>query len=136
RNGTEAKKLFLSSIDTIVKSNTSPIEIAKEKALELVKHSPCNKTPITNITVVGKNGISIFKSEIDHKVDKKVISEHDGVIALHIATILCGGNIEAGTSTEQHFLDLEREAFLSLLGTEKTQERIEFLLKNNKPFHN
>jgi len=42
----------------------------------------------------------------------------------------------AGTATEQHFLDLEREAFVSLLGTPRTQERIEYLLKNNKPLHN
>ena len=69
-------------------------------------------------------------------LDSKAITEHDAVIALHVATILCGGNVLSGIATEQHFLDLEREAFVSLLGTQKTQERIEFLLKNNKPLHN
>lgn len=69
-------------------------------------------------------------------LDTKAITEHDAVVAQHLATILCGGNIPSGTVTEQHFLDLEREAFISLLGTIKTQERIWFLLKNNKPLHN
>jgi len=63
-------------------------------------------------------------------LDSKSITEHDAVIAQHIATILCGGNVLSGIATEQQVLDLEREAYLSLLGTQKTQEHIEFLLGN------
>jgi 3-hydroxyacyl-CoA dehydrogenase len=51
--------------------------------------------------------------------------------------VLCGGNITAGTPvSEQYLLDLEREAFLSLCGEKKTQERIAFTLKTGKPLRN
>ena len=52
-------------------------------------------------------------------LDSKSITEHDAVIAQHIATILCGGNVLSGIATGQQFLDWEREAFLSLPGTQK-----------------
>ena len=64
------------------------------------------------------------------------ISEHDATVATHVATILCGGDRAPGTASEQHYLDLEREAFLSLLGTKKTQERIQYTLKEGKPLRN
>jgi len=50
---------------------------------------------------------------------------------------LCGGAVAAGTLLpEQRFLDLEREAFLSLCGEQKSQERVQFMLMNNKPLRN
>jgi 3-hydroxyacyl-CoA dehydrogenase len=64
-------------------------------------------------------------------------SEHDQKVARWVAYILAGGRITAGTPvTEQYLLDLEREAFLSLCGERKTQERIAFTLKTGKPLHN
>ena len=64
-------------------------------------------------------------------------SEHDMLIAGKLAHILCGGDRMAGTPiTEQDLLDLEREAFCSLCGTEKTQARIQYMLQNNKPLRN
>ena len=95
-----------------------------------------NPGPDANIPAPGRSGIGIFQNRIDYMLDTKAITEHDAVIAQHIATILCGGDVPSGTVTEQQLLDLEREAFISLLGTEKTQERIEYLLKNNKRLHN
>jgi len=50
---------------------------------------------------------------------------------------MCGGSITPGTLvSEQYLLDLEREAFLSLCGEKKTQERIAFTLKTGKPLRN
>ncbi len=64
-------------------------------------------------------------------------SEHDQKVARWAAYILAGGRITAGTPvTEQYLLDLEREAFLSLCGERKTQERIAFTLKTGKPLRN
>jgi 3-hydroxyacyl-CoA dehydrogenase len=57
-------------------------------------------------------------------------------VATSVATVLCGGDQRPGTAGEQHYLDLEREAFLSLLGTRKTQERVAFMLKEGKPLRN
>ena len=64
-------------------------------------------------------------------------SEHDVLISNHLANVLCGGNRAAGTPmTEEDFLDLECEAFVSLCGTEKTQARIQNMLASGKPLRN
>jgi 3-hydroxyacyl-CoA dehydrogenase len=136
RTGTEAKEIYLSDADTTVATKESPIEVAKEVALGLVRSGHRNSKPRTDVPVIGTKGVRAFQARTKQMRDAKTISEHDATIAVHIATILCGGDQPAGSATEQHFLDLEREAFLSLLGTDKTQERIEFLLKNNKPLRN
>lgn len=136
RNGEEAIQLFLSKKDIIVPGKQSPIEIAKEYALELVHMGKRNMVRDNAISVPGRTGIAIFQNRINYLLESKAITEHDAVIATHVATILCGGDVPSGLATEQQLLDLEREAFLSLLGTVKTQQRIEYLLKNNKPLHN
>ncbi len=64
-------------------------------------------------------------------------SAHDIKVAGHVAHILCGGRVAPGTRvTEQYYLDLEREAFLSLCGERKTQERIAYTLNSGKPLRN
>jgi 3-hydroxyacyl-CoA dehydrogenase len=65
------------------------------------------------------------------------ISEHDYEISAKIANVLCGGEIEAGSVVDEDWLlALEREAFAELLATEKTQARIEHMLKTGKPLRN
>ena len=64
-------------------------------------------------------------------------SEHDQKIARWVAYILAGGRVTAGSLvSEQYLLDLEREAFLSLCGERKSQERIAHTLKTGKPLRN
>jgi 3-hydroxyacyl-CoA dehydrogenase len=65
------------------------------------------------------------------------ISDHERKVGTKIAEVLCGGNITPGTPvSEQYLLDLEREAFKSLCGEKKTQERIQFTLKTGKTLRN
>jgi 3-hydroxyacyl-CoA dehydrogenase len=65
------------------------------------------------------------------------ISDHEVTIATKVAEVLCGGALTPGTPvSEQYLLDLEREAFKSLCGERKTQERIQFTLKTGKPLRN
>jgi 3-hydroxyacyl-CoA dehydrogenase len=65
------------------------------------------------------------------------LSDHDAVIGRKLAWVLAGGNLaHAATLSEQQLLDLEREAFLSLCGERKTQERIAHTLKTGKPLRN
>jgi 3-hydroxyacyl-CoA dehydrogenase len=65
------------------------------------------------------------------------ISEYDQSVGEKLAHVLSGGRITGGqTVSEQYLLDLEREAFLSLCGQRKTQERMQFMLKNGKPLRN
>jgi len=65
------------------------------------------------------------------------ISEHDALIGKKLAYVLTGGDCAGGAvRTEQDILDLEREIFLSLLGTEKTKARIQHMLEKGKPLRN
>jgi 3-hydroxyacyl-CoA dehydrogenase len=65
------------------------------------------------------------------------ISEHDALIGRKLAYVLAGGDLSQGTWVEeQYILDLEREAFLSLCGEPKTQERMWSLLQTGKPLRN
>jgi 3-hydroxyacyl-CoA dehydrogenase len=88
------------------------------------------------VPVLGRSAIAAFKAGVYNMLRGGFISEHDAMIAGKVANILCGGDREAGVASEQHFLDLEREAFLSLLGTKKTVERIQHMLKTGKPLRN
>jgi 3-hydroxyacyl-CoA dehydrogenase len=135
-SGAEAQQLFLTPADMVAPGQVGAIDQAKQVALGLVRSGYRNGDARTDLSVLGSKGLSAFQAEIDQRRAANLITEHDAVIATHVATILCGGDQPAGTASEQHFLDLEREAFLSLLGTPQTQERIAYLLKENKRLHN
>jgi 3-hydroxyacyl-CoA dehydrogenase len=65
------------------------------------------------------------------------ISDYDVVVAEKLAKVLTGGALTGEPSvTEQYLLDLERDAFLSLCGNPKTQERMAYMLKTGKPLRN
>ena len=69
--------------------------------------------------------------------DGRFISAHDYLIAGKIAECVCGGDVEAGSLVDEEWLlKLERKAFVELLGTAKTQERIMGLLQTGKPVRN
>jgi 3-hydroxyacyl-CoA dehydrogenase len=75
--------------------------------------------------------------EVYSMIQGGYISEHDGVVARKLGYVLAGGDLSQGQwMDEQYFLDLEREAFLSLVGEKKTQARIQYMLENNKPLRN
>ena len=64
-------------------------------------------------------------------------SEHDAMLARRIAFILCGGDASAPSHMdEEHFLELERDAFVDLVQTEKTQARMKHMLETGKPLRN
>jgi 3-hydroxyacyl-CoA dehydrogenase len=85
----------------------------------------------------GESGIATLSMFLDTMVAAGHASEHDALIGRKLATVLCGGVAgAAGPVTEQHVLDLEREAFVSLCGEAKTQARIQHFLMSNKPLRN
>jgi 3-hydroxyacyl-CoA dehydrogenase len=87
--------------------------------------------------VLGRSAAATIKAYIANMLEGRFISEHDYLIAGKIADILCGGDLEAGSLVdEQWLLDLERRHFMELLATEKTQARIEQMLKTGKPLRN
>jgi 3-hydroxyacyl-CoA dehydrogenase len=93
--------------------------------------------PRTRIAAPGKAALAVLETGIHLMGEAGFASEHDQKVARWAAYILCGGRVTAGSPvSEQHLLDLEREAFLSLCGERKTQERIAFTLKTGKPLRN
>jgi len=85
----------------------------------------------------GDSGIATLKMMVGTLVDAGQASAHDAKIAVKLAELLCGG--VSGSShevTETEMLELEREAFVSLCGEPKSQERMQYMLMNNKPLRN
>jgi 3-hydroxyacyl-CoA dehydrogenase len=65
------------------------------------------------------------------------ITDYDGHIAGKLAYVLTGGDVEPNTLvTEEYLLELERDAFVSLCGEKKTQDRMKHLLQTNRPLRN
>jgi 3-hydroxyacyl-CoA dehydrogenase len=85
----------------------------------------------------GESGMATLDMMIDTLVAGGYASEHDALIARKVALVLCGGpSGNAHEVTEEQMLELEREAFISLCGEPKTQERMQHMLTTNKPLRN
>jgi 3-hydroxyacyl-CoA dehydrogenase len=135
-SGAEALRLFLGPADSLSVNPDRLIHDAKEVALGLARAGHRPGRPRTDVPVLGRPALSTFKVGIHNALRGGQISDHDALVATKVATVLCGGDRPPGTASEQHYLDLEREAFLSLLGTPKTRERIQHMLKEGKPLRN
>jgi 3-hydroxyacyl-CoA dehydrogenase len=135
-SGAEAQRMFLTPADSLSPHPDRLIADAKAVARGLVRagHRPGRPRPA--VPVLGRPALATFKMGIHNAQRGGQISEHDALVATHVASVLCGGDRAPGVASEQHFLDLEREAFLSLLGTAKTRERIQHMLKEGKPLRN
>ncbi|MFN7131084.1 MAG: 3-hydroxyacyl-CoA dehydrogenase NAD-binding domain-containing protein [Myxococcales bacterium] len=127
---------FLNERDGVTLAREQLLRDAKETVLGLARAGYRPPRPRT-VRVAGESGYATLKVGLWSMEQGHAISEHDRLIGTRLAKVLCGGNVAAGTRvTEQHLLDLEREAFLSLIGEEKTQARMEYMLTNNKPLRN
>lgn len=122
--------------DIIVLNKDRNIAEAKKKVLTLSENY-IQKQPRKDITVLGRGGLGALYVAAHSLLLGKYASPHDITIAKKVAYVLCGGDL-SGTQqvSEQYLLDIEREAFLSLCGEQKTLERIQYMLTNNKPLRN
>jgi 3-hydroxyacyl-CoA dehydrogenase len=85
----------------------------------------------------GESGIATLEMMIDSLEAGGFASAHDALIARKVASVLCGGpSGNAHEVTEEQMLELEREAFVSLCGEPKSQERMQHMLTTNKPLRN
>jgi 3-hydroxyacyl-CoA dehydrogenase len=134
----EAQSLrLLRPTDGITMNRDRLLHDAKSKSLNLVESGYNAPLPMTDIPAPGDSVLAALKLGIHMLRQGEYASDHDVVVATHLATILCGGNVTPGTPvSEQYLLDLEREHFLSLCGERKTQERIAHTLKTGKPLRN
>ncbi|MCF6093651.1 3-hydroxyacyl-CoA dehydrogenase NAD-binding domain-containing protein [Microaerobacter geothermalis] len=136
-SGKEGKTLgFFRKMDQISYNQDFLIYDAKQAVLSLAKNGYQPPKP-KKIRVVGESGYAVMKlGAYSLKVGGQ-ISDHDMKIAEKLAFVLAGGRVPAGSLvTEQYLLDIEREAFLSLSGEPKTQERMLYMLQKGKPLRN
>ena len=136
-SGEAARSLgFLRRSDLIAMNRDRQVADAKATALALVREGYHPPAP-AQIRVLGEEFLAGAKLAIHMLVRGEFASDHDAVVARKLAYILAGGGITAPQSvSEQYILDLEREAFVSLCGERKTQERIAHTLKTGKPLRN
>lgn len=128
---------FLSDHDSIVMNRDRLLTDAKASALELVRLGYKAPVPRTDIPAPGESILATLKLGVHLMRQGEFISDHEQKIGNKVAEVLCGGAVSAGTPvSEQYLLDLEREAFKSLCGERKTQERIQYTLKTGKPLRN
>jgi len=133
----EGRKLgFLRPTDKISANVDHLLYDAKQTVLAMLQEG--FRPPRSRlIPVAGDGGRAAIKYMTNTMRQGGYISEYDEFIAGKLAYILTGGDVLSGALvTEQHMLDIEREAFVSLCGEKKTQERISHMLKTNKPLRN
>jgi 3-hydroxyacyl-CoA dehydrogenase len=131
----EARNMgFLQDHDRITMNRDRLLAEAKHRVLDLSTDyvAPLMRT----IRTVGGEAIGNLYYALFAFREGGQASDHDVVIGRKIAYVLCGGDGPPRLATEQDILDLEREAFLQLLGTKETQERIAHMLKTGKPLRN
>jgi 3-hydroxyacyl-CoA dehydrogenase len=132
----DARKLgLLHRSDSVSMNPERLIADAKALALSLVpNYSPAAPA---SIAVAGESAYAMMKLAAWSARQGDFISDYDVVIAEKLAHVLSGGSLSgAQPVSEQYLLDLEREAFLSLCGNPKTQERMQYMLKTGKPLRN
>ena len=134
----EAQKLHLTrESDGITMNRERLLSDAKLEAKRLADAGYVPPLPRTDIPAPGDGMLANLKLGIHMMREAEFISDHDAKIARRVAHVMCGGAVTAGTRvSEQYFLDLEREGFLSLCGEPKTVERITATLKTGKPLRN
>jgi 3-hydroxyacyl-CoA dehydrogenase len=120
--------------DRITMNRDRLIADAKARVLDLAPDYVA--PPPRTITALGKDAFGNLLYAGWAMREGGQITEHEKRIARELAYVLCGGDGPARIVSEQDILDLEREAFLRLLGTKETQERIVHTLKTGKPLRN
>lgn len=137
----EAQELrFLRKTDAITTNHDLLLRDAKADAIKLVdaKVAGTWQTPQPQMLLLPGSGARlVLEQQIDNMLLTGKVSEHDAVVGQHLARVLTGGECSPVIPvSEQYVLDLEREAFLSLCGTEKTQERMQSILMGGKVLRN
>lgn len=121
--------------DEVCISTEQVLTRARQKVVELADGYTA---PVpTDVTVLGRNALGTLYTAINEFYLGKYMSDYDVEISKKVAYVLCGGDLTSPQKvSEQYLLDIEKEAFLQLLGNQKTQERIQYMLMNNKPLRN
>ncbi|HEX8293294.1 MAG TPA: 3-hydroxyacyl-CoA dehydrogenase NAD-binding domain-containing protein [Pyrinomonadaceae bacterium] len=129
---------YLTDADLVVMSRDHQLAEAKRLVLEL---SDAGYAPpvrgAKNCYAAGRDALAALRAGLYIMQQGGYMSEYDLHVSGKVAWVLCGGGVSSAQWVdEQYFLDLEREAFVSLCGEPKTRERIAHMLSTGKPLRN
>ncbi len=137
RSALDARKMgYLLPSDPVVMNRHEVLYVATRLA-RLLADSNWRPPLPRQFPIAGRDGIATLKAQLVNMKVGGYISEHDFLVASHVANAICGGDVDPGSFVDEAWmLRQERDAFLSLLTHPKTQERITGLLKTGKPVRN
>ncbi len=137
-SGPEAVKLgYLRPQDKMTVNRDLLIEDAKKTVLAMNLEGYQPPRPDMEIRVGGKDTLAVLKMAVWTLHEQGYATDHDVTVSEKVAHVLSGGEVLADTKvSEQYLLDLEREAFVSLCGDPKTQDRMQHMLTTGKPLRN
>lgn len=131
---------FLRKTDAVALDRERLLSAAKADAIRLAEaaaRGEWKKPEPATLRLGGPGARLVLKQQAENLMLQGLASEHDVLVADHLARVLTGGDCQPGQElTEQDILDLEREAFVSLIATPKTQERIQYTLTTGQPLRN
>ena len=127
--------LILNAKSHITMNRKRVLADAKALCLKLAENYQAPE-PFT-IRLPGAGGKAALMMALDNFKAQGKATPHDAVIGEHLATVLTGGNTDITQElTEQNILDLEHDAFMDLVKTKPTMDRIEYMLETSKPLRN
>lgn len=133
----EAREMgFLRESDIVVMNSKEVLKVAKKtvKLMDLAGYRPMRPA---SFEVFGEQGIATVTGLLTNMKAGGQISEHDYLIAKNLAIVMCGGEVEKNSQVNQEWLlKLEQEKFKELALSDKTSERIQYMLANGKPLRN
>ncbi|SDW34084.1 3-hydroxyacyl-CoA dehydrogenase [Alicyclobacillus hesperidum] len=128
---------WLSENDRVIVNGDLQIAAAKAEVLRMAEHGYTPPVRDARIRVAGADGKAVLQMAARGMWQSGYISDHDLLIVNKLAHVLAGGDVPADSLvSESYLLDLEREAFVSLCGEPKTQERMQYMLAKGKPLRN
>lgn len=129
--------IFKYGRDNVVVNQHRLISQAKKSVIDLADRGYTQPVQREDIKVLGRSALSVMLLGAYSFRKGNYISDHDKKIVEKLGYVMCGGDLSENTMvSEQYLLDLEREAFLSLVGEKKTLERIQSILTTGKPLRN
>lgn len=133
----EARELGLLKESDRITMNADRLLLAARATARYLADQGYAPPPDAPIRVMGRKGIAATEAILYNLRTGQQISDHDLLVARRLAHVMCGGDIPEGSEVAaEYLLDLEREAFLDLLGQPKSQERMRHILKTGKPLRN
>jgi 3-hydroxyacyl-CoA dehydrogenase len=128
---------YLAEHAPVVMNSDRRLHVAKQEVMRLSEEGYLPPPVGTDIQVLGRKTAAAFEVALHQYRNGNYVSDYDVHLGTKLAHVLTGGDLSAPqTVHEDYLIELEREVFMSLLGEEKTMERIQYMLENRKPLRN